>query len=106
MAQRAEEGGVGGSGRGAGRGWGGGALFTGVAPPLCAAQPPAFSRRGGRLHLPPTPSQDGHTALHNGEFSVVFTRGHGGELVAPAAVQLVAGASEEQARVKTFHKWW
>ena len=51
-------------------------------------------------------NQDGHTALHNGEFSVVFTRGHGGELVAPAAVQLVAGASEEQTRVKTFRKWW
>jgi hypothetical protein len=65
MAQRAEEGGVGGSGRGAGRGWGGGALLTGAAPRLRAAQPPPSPPRGGRLHLrpSPSPSQDGDTAL-------------------------------------------
>ena len=39
-------------------------------------------------------------------FTVVFTRGHGAELAAQAAVRLAAGAGEEQARVKTFRKWW
>ena len=66
MAQRAEEGGVVGSGRGGGAGvWGEGPC-AGAAPPLRAAQPfKALSPRGGRLHLcpPPSPSQYGYTAL-------------------------------------------
>ena len=44
--------------------------------------------------------------LHSGEFEVVLTRGHGAELVAQAAVRLGAGVDEEQARLKTFRKWW
>ena len=39
---------------------------AGATPPLRAAQPPALSPRGGRLHtsaLPPSPSQQGSTAL-------------------------------------------
>jgi hypothetical protein len=48
--------------------------------------------------------EGGHTGLHNGEFEVVFSRGHGEELVAGAAVQLVGGG--EAARLKTFRKWW
>ena len=55
-----------GSGRGVGLGEGEGPC-AGAAPPLRAAQPFAFSPRGGRLHLrpPPSPSQDGKTALDN-----------------------------------------
>ena len=59
------------SGRGAGRGWGGGALFTGAAPPLRAAQPPLSPSppQGRRLYLfpPPSPSQHGETALDDAE---------------------------------------
>ena len=47
--------------------------------------------------------EDGHTGLHNGEFGIVFSRGHGLELGAAAAVEL---ASMEEARMKTFRKWW
>jgi hypothetical protein len=49
--------------------------------------------------------EDGHTGLHNGEFEIVFSRGHGEELVAQAAVA-VAEAGEAAARFKTFTKWW
>jgi hypothetical protein len=49
--------------------------------------------------------EDGHTGLHNGEFEVVFSRGHGKELVAQTAVQLT-DLSEEASRLKTFRKWW
>jgi len=67
MAQRAEEGGVGGFGARGGAGVvGGGALLTGAAPLLRAAHHPPSPPRGGRLHLrpsPPPPSQDGDTAL-------------------------------------------
>jgi len=48
---------------------------------------------------------DGHTGLHTGEFEVVFSRGHGEELVAQAAVQMDEQAGEA-ARLKTFRKWW
>ena len=47
--------------------------------------------------------EDGHTGLHRGEFEIVFSRGHGEELVAQAAVQVETGAT---ARLKTFRKWW
>ena len=47
--------------------------------------------------------EDGHTGLHDGEFAVVFSRGHGGELAAQAAVRLGYG---ERARLKTFRMWW
>ena len=50
--------------------------------------------------------EDGHTGLHSGEFEVVFTRGHGHELAARAAVRLEEGAGGERARLKTFRKWW
>ena len=63
MAQRAKEGGVWGRGEGQG-GDGGGALRRRrAASPRRPA--PALSPRGGRLHLrpPPSPSQDGDTAL-------------------------------------------
>ena len=50
--------------------------------------------------------EDGHTSLHSGEFEVAFTRGHGAGLVAQAAVKLGAGVDEDQARLKTFRKWW
>ena len=67
MAQRAEEGGVGGFGARGGAGVvGGGALLTGAAPPLRAAQPPPLSPPGAAAStssLPPSPSQDGDTAL-------------------------------------------
>ena len=49
--------------------------------------------------------EDGHTGLHSGEFEIVFSRGHGEELVAQAAVQLSAEAAESS-RLKTFRKWW
>ena len=45
---------------------------------------------------------DGHTSLHNGEYEIVFSRGHGEELAAPVSVG-VAGAP---VRAKTFRKWW
>lgn len=51
--------------------------------------------------------EEGHTGLHNGEFEVVFSRGHGEELVAPAAVEKQQqGEEHEVARLKTFRKWW
>ena len=61
MAQRAEEGGVGGLGER--RGGGGGLRRRRAASPRCPA--PVLSPRGGRLHLhpPPSPSQKGKTAL-------------------------------------------
>jgi beta-glucosidase len=49
--------------------------------------------------------ENGHTGLHNGEFEVVFSRGHGKELVAQSAVQLT-DQSDEASRLKTFRKWW
>ena len=49
--------------------------------------------------------ENGHTGLHNGEFEVVFSRGHGKELVAQTAVQLT-DQSQEASRLKTFRKWW
>lgn len=49
--------------------------------------------------------ENGHTGLHNGEFDVVFSRGHGKELVAHTAVQLT-DQSIEASRLKTFRKWW
>ena len=64
MAQRAEEGGIVGSGREHGAGVGGGTLRRrrGASPRRPA---PALSSRGGRLYLPPppTPPQSGRTAL-------------------------------------------
>ena len=48
---------------------------------------------------------DGHTGLHDGSFDVVFSRGHGEELVAHAAVR-IAEDGAEQARIKTFRRWW
>jgi hypothetical protein len=50
--------------------------------------------------------EDGHTGLHRGEFEIVFSRGHGEELVAKAAVELSAKEGGEAARLKTFRKWW
>ena len=44
---------------------------------------------------------DGHTSLHNGEFEIVFSRGHGEELAAPVSVNVDAPV-----RAKTFRKWW
>ena len=61
MAQRAKEGGVGGLGRGAGRGGEGALRRRRAAPSRRLAS--ALSPRGGRLHPPPSPSQDGITAL-------------------------------------------
>ena len=49
-------------------------------------------------------SGGGH-GLEQGDFEIVFSRGHGEELVAQAAVQLAEGRAE-QARMKTFRKWW
>ena len=46
--------------------------------------------------------EDGHTSLHNGQFEIVFSRGHGEELVAQAQVELPG----DVARIKTFRKWW
>ena len=48
--------------------------------------------------------EDGHTGLHTGDFEVVFSRGHGEELVAQAAVQV--DGQGEATRLKTFRKWW
>ena len=50
--------------------------------------------------------EEGHTGLHQGEFEVVFSRGHGEELAAAAAVQLMHGVDGAQSRMKTFRKWW
>jgi hypothetical protein len=47
--------------------------------------------------------EDGHTGLHTGEFEVVFSRGHGEELVAQAAIRMDV---VETGRLKTFRKWW
>jgi len=67
MAQRAEEGGVGGSGRGAGRGlWGEGPCSQAPRRLSAPRSPRPLPPGGGRLHLrplPPTPSQGGETAL-------------------------------------------
>ena len=67
MAQRAEEGGVGGGGEGRSGGGGRGPAQAPrrlSAPPSRRPLPPLLSG-GGRLHLrpPPSPSQDGDTAL-------------------------------------------
>jgi hypothetical protein len=48
---------------------------------------------------------DGHTSMHDGEFDVVFSRGHGEELAAPVSVALTQAGLESR-RVKTFRKWW
>ena len=48
---------------------------------------------------------DGHTSMHNGDFDVVFSRGHGEELAAPVSVVLTQEGMESR-RVKTFRKWW
>ena len=63
MAQRAEEGGVGGRGEGRGGGGGGALRRRRAASPRRPA--PALPPRGGRLHLRPAPSasQHGDTAL-------------------------------------------
>ena len=63
MAQRAEEGGVGGRGEGRGEGGGGALRRRRAASPRRPAA--ALCPRGGRLHLrpPPSPSQGGNTAL-------------------------------------------
>ena len=53
--------------------------------------------------------EDGHTGLHRGEFEIVFSRGHGEELVAQAAVELSPSEDGEAVvarRLKTFRKWW
>ena len=50
--------------------------------------------------------EDGHTGLHRGEFEIVFSRGHGEELVAQAKVELSPNEDGEAARLKTFRKWW
>ena len=53
----------------------------------------------GPTHLAMT-DLDGHIGLHKGsEFGLMFTRGHGEDLVADARV-LVAE------RLQTFIKWW
>jgi len=46
---------------------------------------------------------DGHTALHPGEFDIVFSRGHGNEISAKAAV---APTSARAVRTKHLRKWW
>ena len=63
MAERAEEGGV--EGQGEGRGGGGDGALRRRRAASPRRQAPALSLRGGRLHLrpPPSPSQDGETAL-------------------------------------------
>ena len=65
MAQRAEEGGVGGVGARGRGGVAGGALRRRRAASPRRPQPFALSPRGGRLHLrpPPSPSQGAQTAL-------------------------------------------
>ena len=45
--------------------------------------------------------EDGHTSLHNGNFDIVLSRGHGDELEAPASV-----AVRSPVRLKTFRQWW
>ena len=47
---------------------------------------------------------DGHTALHEGEFEVIFSRGHGEELTTP--VHLRIGSVEAPAFISRFRKWW
>jgi hypothetical protein len=48
---------------------------------------------------------DGHTSLHDGSFELVFSRGHGAELEAAAAVDQQQHATAP-ARLKTLRKWW
>eukprot|EP01062_Namystynia_karyoxenos_P033258 TRINITY_DN2446_c0_g1_i1.p1 TRINITY_DN2446_c0_g1~~TRINITY_DN2446_c0_g1_i1.p1 ORF type:complete len:823 (+),score=272.37 TRINITY_DN2446_c0_g1_i1:81-2549(+) len=44
---------------------------------------------------------DGHVGLHRGDFEVVFSRGHGAELSAPAAVTV-----QRPVVLQRFRKWW
>ena len=46
---------------------------------------------------------EGNTGLHTGEFDIVFSRGHGEELAAKAAVKL---DTTHALRTKTLRKWW
>merc|ERR1712083_1051703 len=46
---------------------------------------------------------EGHTSLHQGQFDVVFSRGHGVELSTMAAVEPEESSAQ---RLKTFRKWW
>jgi len=46
---------------------------------------------------------DGHTGLHPAETDIVFSRGHGAELVAKAAVIPESGNA---VRLKALRKWW
>ena len=45
----------------------------------------------------------GHTGLRSGDFDVVFSRGHGDELVAKASVAL---ADDQPEIIKRLRKWW
>lgn len=45
---------------------------------------------------------DGHEHLHNGEYRVIFSRGHGHELTSTVTV----AAEGAPMRLSTFRKWW
>ena len=70
-------------------------------------------RAGGSatLNFTLTPSQlamvdeNGHTSMHNGDFGIVFSRGHGRELITEAKVALTQQGLASR-RLKTFRKWW
>lgn len=47
---------------------------------------------------------DGHRSIHPGDFDIVFSRGHGQELVAPLRVH--SDIAHPKARLSTFRKWW
>ena len=76
--------------------------FQRVAVPAGGSKDLSFELTPAHLAMV---DENGHTGLHNGEFEVVFSRGHGKELVAQASVQLTE-LSEEASRLKTFRKWW
>ena len=77
-------------------------LFAFERVALAAGQSAVLAFRVGPQQLAMVDA-DGHTALHKGEFDVVFSRGHGAPLMAKAAVARDSGAPQ---RLKSFRKWW
>ncbi|EGD75268.1 hypothetical protein PTSG_06921 [Salpingoeca rosetta] len=47
---------------------------------------------------------DGHRSVHNGDYDVELTRGHGEELLTTVTVALPAASHPH--RISTFRKWW
>jgi hypothetical protein len=47
--------------------------------------------------------KDGHTGLHTGGYTIVFSRGHGAELTTRTKIKV---DQKGGLRTKTFRKWW